>query len=177
MFFNLYRIPRSWSEGYGRSVHASAVVLYRTWSYYHACARSIGRISLHLVWFVWSVRVSAWWSIGCAWSLHTPQPIDMYHLGQEDHGLSHVWNVVPPLLLSLLLCLPSDNVQHELQRWSLINISIPRKKKTTRNQRKRNPMHKALLILLIMFRSQVNANPLRTPKAEIEGWTFPRQRL
>ena len=32
----------------------------------------------------------------------------------------------------LLLCLSSDNVQHELQRWPLINIiNIPEKKKTT----------------------------------------------
>ena len=31
---------------------------------------------------------------------------------------------------TLLMCLPSDTVQPELQHWSLINIYIPRKNKT-----------------------------------------------
>ena len=38
----------------------------------------------------------------------------------------------------LILCLPSDNVQHELQRWSL--ISIPERRRNRGNKTK--PMHK-----------------------------------
>ena len=40
-----------------------------------------------------------------------------------------------------LLRLPSENVQNELQRSSLINI--PRKKETKENQNKKKPVHKA----------------------------------
>ena len=44
------------------------------------------------------------------------------------------------LIMIVLLRLPPDDVQHKLQRWSLMNI--PRKKDTKRNQKKKKPMYK-----------------------------------
>ena len=50
---------------------------------------------------VWSVRLSTCWSIGYAWSVHVSQPTDdLYHLGQEGHGMicpSDVWTLTPGL--------------------------------------------------------------------------------
>ena len=42
----------------------------------------------------------------------------------------------------LIWCLSFDNEHHELQPWSLINISIPEKRKPRETKAKRKPMYK-----------------------------------
>ena len=59
-------------------------------------------------------------------------------------------------VLLFLLRLPSDSVHHELERRSLINVNIPRKKKTKENQKPTRYRSTPRVVLL-------SSHPMRCP--------------
>ena len=70
------------------------------------------------------------------------------------------------ITIYLVLCFPSDNVLHELQRWSLINI-IFRQKKTTERLSSDNATRASSLITH-KHHSQTKEENQRRPKR----WTY-----